>query len=86
MTAISEPYVTVYRGEKPEDWGVTGFVIIAESHIAIHTYPERGMVWADVFSCKDFDASAASGAIGGLFLLTDVTSNVVDRGLERSAK
>jgi S-adenosylmethionine decarboxylase len=33
LTKISEPFVLNYTGEKPEDWGITGFVIIAESHI-----------------------------------------------------
>ena len=31
--------------------------MIAESHIAMHTFPERRLVWADIFSCKDFDAT-----------------------------
>ena len=28
MTKISEPFVFQYSGVKPEDWGVTGFVIM----------------------------------------------------------
>ncbi len=56
MTKITQPTVLEYRGSKPEDWGVSGYVMIAESHIAMHTFPERRLVWADIFSCKDFDA------------------------------
>ena len=56
MTKITQPKVLEYRGTKPEDWGVSGYVMIAESHISMHTFPERGLVWADIFSCKDFDA------------------------------
>ncbi|MFH0927753.1 MAG: S-adenosylmethionine decarboxylase, partial [Candidatus Micrarchaeota archaeon] len=41
MTKIIPPYVFKYEGIKPEDWGVSGIVLIAESHIAIHTYPEK---------------------------------------------
>lgn len=33
----------------------TGFVVIAESHISIHTYPEKESITIDVYSCKDFD-------------------------------
>jgi S-adenosylmethionine decarboxylase len=51
MTKISEPHVMRYVGEKADDWGVSGFVLIAESHIAIHTFPDRGYVWVDIFSC-----------------------------------
>src|SRR5574341_1333115 len=58
MTKITQPTVLPYNGTKPEDWGVSGFVMIAESHISVHTFPERRLVWADIFSCKDFDASA----------------------------
>ena len=39
MTKISTPHVQRYVGEKPADWGVSGFVLIAESHITIHTFP-----------------------------------------------
>src|SRR4029078_4992088 len=55
MTKITVPHVFEYHGVKPEDWGVSGFVIIAESHIAVHTFPQHGQVWVDVFSCKGFD-------------------------------
>ena len=33
--------------------GVTGVVIIAESHLALHTWPEHGYVAIDYFSCGD---------------------------------
>ena len=32
-------------------YGVSGVVVIAESHIAIHTWPEHGYAALDVFSC-----------------------------------
>ena len=31
--------------------GVSGVVVIAESHISIHTWPEYGYAAADVFTC-----------------------------------
>jgi S-adenosylmethionine decarboxylase len=31
--------------------GVTGVIVIAESHVAIHTWPERGYAAVDIFSC-----------------------------------
>jgi S-adenosylmethionine decarboxylase len=82
MTKISEPYVLNYTGEKPEDWGITGFVIIAESHISIHTFPEHGYVWVDIFSCKEFESDGATDRIIRDFGLTHVTRKVHDRGLE----
>lgn len=32
--------------------GVTGVVIIAESHISIHTWPELGYAAVDIFTCS----------------------------------
>ena len=33
--------------------GVSGVVVIAESHITIHTWPEHGYAAVDVFSCSE---------------------------------
>jgi S-adenosylmethionine decarboxylase len=82
MTKISEPFVMPYVGDKAEDWGVSGFVLIAESHIAIHTFPDRGYVWVDVFSCKEFDGDIATDSIVEAFGLTHITKRVLERGLE----
>lgn len=59
MTKIAEPRVIRYREGNPRDWGISGFVFIAESHISIHTFSQRNYVNVDVFSCKDFDADLA---------------------------
>ncbi len=36
-------------------WGVSGAVIISESHLAIHTWPEFGFAAVDLFTCGDID-------------------------------
>jgi S-adenosylmethionine decarboxylase len=69
-------------GEKPEDWGVSGFVIIAESHIAIHTFPDHGYVWVDVFSCKEFETDGAIDVIVDAFGLAEAKTRLLERGLE----
>lgn len=33
--------------------GVSGAVVIAESHVAIHTWPEYGYAAVDIFTCGD---------------------------------
>jgi S-adenosylmethionine decarboxylase proenzyme len=33
--------------------GVTGVIVIAESHFAIHTWPEHGFAAVDLFTCGD---------------------------------
>jgi len=38
---------------KFEPQGVTAIAMLAESHISIHTWPEKGMAVCDVFTCGD---------------------------------
>ena len=82
MTKIMPPYVFRYTGIKPEDWGVSGVVLIAESHISIHTFPDKQYINIDVFSCKYFDADLALQFMRDKFGITDVNAHVLERGLE----
>ena len=82
MTKIAPPHVCRYVGVKPEDWGISGFVLIAESHISIHTFPDHGYLWVDVFSCKSFDATAAIDDIRERFQLQEWQVHTLPRGLE----
>jgi S-adenosylmethionine decarboxylase len=34
-------------------FGISGMVIIAESHLSIHTWPEYGYAAVDIFTCGD---------------------------------
>ncbi len=36
-----------------EPFGVSGVIIVAESHLAIHTWPEYGFAAVDFFTCGD---------------------------------
>ncbi len=82
MTKIMPPYVFKYHGKVPEDWGLSGFVLIAESHISIHTFPDRGYLSLDIFSCKDFDYNQAIAYASQLFGISRYEHNLLDRGLE----
>ena len=37
------------------DGGVSGVLVLAESHISIHTWPERGFAAIDIFMCGACD-------------------------------
>ena len=82
MTKIMPPYVFRYEGSKPEDWGVSGFVLIAESHISIHTYPEKNYLSLDIFSCKEFDVARATKIVQDYFSIQKVEKKVFNRGTE----
>lgn len=47
-------------------WGVSGAVIISESHLTIHTWPEHNYAAVDLFTCGDIDYEA------GLRVLKDL--------------
>ncbi|MCD6230815.1 MAG: S-adenosylmethionine decarboxylase [Dehalococcoidia bacterium] len=79
MTKISPTFVTEYTGPNPKDWGISGFVVIAESHISFHTFVERDYVNVDVFSCKDFDADKVISDIQNTFQLVESWPRLIDR-------
>lgn len=39
--------------------GVSGVVVLAESHVAIHTWPEHGVAAVDVFTCGEPEIAQA---------------------------
>jgi S-adenosylmethionine decarboxylase len=65
LTPVGEPHWHQF----PEPGGVTGLVLLAESHLAVHTFPEHGSLCLNLFCCAprpawDFAAGlrAAVGA------------------------
>ncbi|BCS31795.1 hypothetical protein TBR22_A09990 [Luteitalea sp. TBR-22] len=63
----------------PGPGGLTGFVVLAESHLACHTFPEHGSICVNVFCCRaraDFDAAAVMAEELGA---TDTLVRRVDR-------
>ncbi len=58
MTLIDEPRLLRYTppDDKPNDnYGLSGFAMLAESHVSLHTWPEYRRVYIDVFSCNSFN-------------------------------
>lgn len=84
MTKMIRPQVYTYRGKTPEDWGLSGFVLIAESHISVHTFPDRRYVNIDIFSCKEFDAASSLKDVEEAFSLPEVRVWTLERGVEHS--
>lgn len=82
MTKIMPPYVFKYQAHVPEDSGLSGFVLIAESHISVHTYPEKGYLSLDIFSCKDFNHHQAVAYATELFGISRHELNLLNRGVE----
>ena len=54
MTKLAGPIYGSVEDSEDEN-GISGIVLIKESHIAIHTYEERKTLFLDIFSCKAFE-------------------------------
>ena len=44
--------MTDYLSKKFEPYGISGVLIISESHLTIHTWPEYNYVGIDIFTCS----------------------------------
>jgi S-adenosylmethionine decarboxylase len=82
MHKIAEPSLVELGDLSPKDpGGVSGFVMIAESHISIHTFPLRGFVSADVYTCQNsLDTEQICEYFAEAFGLQDLETNLVRRG------
>lgn len=82
MHAISEPcLVEVGPLNRKDPGGLSGFVMIAESHISFHTFPARRFVSADVYTCQnDLDTERVKNMLSIAFWAESADVTVVPRG------
>jgi len=63
--------------------GVTGVAVLAESHLAVHTWPEYGYAAVDVFTCgQTADPEAAVKVLEGHFQPQRVRMQHIPRGVQ----
>ena len=60
--------------------GVTGVAILAESHISIHTWPEKDYAAVDIFMCGNCDPANAEKHIIEKLLPKKTSSQTLRRG------
>jgi S-adenosylmethionine decarboxylase len=65
--------------------GITGVVLLAESHISIHTWPEYGFAAADIFMCGNAVPQRALDVIEAALRPTRTSIQSVARGEEPNA-
>jgi len=82
MHKLIEPMVVEVNQLSDKDpGGLSGYVLIAESHISVHTFPLRGFVSADVYTCQNsLDAERIRQYFADAFALQDVETNLIRRG------
>ena len=88
MHAICAPVVVEVGPNCLKDpGGLSGFVMIAESHISFHTFPGRGFVTIDLYTCQSgLDREATVDRLLRAFQLVDAEVNVQERGLRYPAE
>lgn len=84
MHKLMPPYVVIAQAnDKKDPGGISGFVMIAESHISIHTFPGKKFVSIDVYTCQDkLAATRIINYFKEVFGLQEVETNIVKRGLK----
>ncbi len=63
----------------PDPGGVTGFVMLSESHLACHTYPEHGMATINLYCCRPRPEWPWQARLQEMLGATDVRVRVMDR-------
>lgn len=75
LTALAAPVMHRFAGG-----GVTGFILLAESHIALHSFPDRGYLALDIFCCGDGDPHPALDVFRERFKPTREHVTEISRG------
>jgi len=79
MTPIMRPYII--SGETPQgEPVVSSMTMIAESHIALHVFPESKRACFDIFSCRPFDREAVMRELLAVLKGEDVHTSLIARG------
>ncbi len=80
MEKVSPVHLYDIETSNPLDAGMSGFVVIAQSHISLHAWPEYGEVDIDICSCKEFGQEDAINFAKEVFKTEDVEAHFVVRG------
>lgn len=86
-TKASNATIISHNFHKFSPYGVSGVVVIAESHVAIHTWPEYNYAAVDIFTCGDtIDPWVIQEHLKEYFESKNVSSMEMKRGLFKVPK
>lgn len=81
LSVVGTPQWHVFPGEA----GVTGLVLLAESHVAVHTFPELGLATFNLYCCRPRAPWPWESRLASLLGATSVTVRSFDRGAAAAA-
>ena len=82
LNKISEPLVV--RCNAGDESGISGVILMAESHISIHTYSKKNFAVMDLFSCKEFDVDKVIKILKNKFEFEKINKRLVVREYEKN--
>jgi S-adenosylmethionine decarboxylase len=77
LRAVADPVWHVF----PDAGGITGVVLLAESHFTVHTYPEVGLATLNLYCCRPTAAWDWGGTLRTRLGARDVSVRRIGRGL-----
>jgi S-adenosylmethionine decarboxylase len=82
MHPLCEPSIVSAPDNQLKDpGGWSGFLIIAESHISLHTFPKRRFISADVYTCQNgIDVDVVIEYFQRAFALQEIETHFIVRG------
>ncbi len=88
VTACGATLLHIHLHHFTPNKGVTGVAVLAESHISVHTWPERAFAAFDIFMCGDSEPEKAIALLEKYFNATQSEVKILKRGvgLNDSAK
>jgi S-adenosylmethionine decarboxylase len=66
--------------------GITGVAVLAESHISVHTWPEKGYAAFDIFMCGDAEPQRAADVLVAALKPARSEFRELRRGVEEAAQ
>lgn len=81
MKVIAGPLVIYYdHPTREKESGVSGILILADSHFSLHSFINDGFLFLDLFSCDEFDPKELNQLLVDTFAPKDYTYRVDYRG------
>ncbi len=85
VTACHATLLHIHLHQFSESGGISGVAVLAESHISVHTWPERGYAAFDVFMCGAATPSNAPAVLDEAFKPSDLKVKEILRGRVEAA-
>lgn len=64
---------------KLQTYGYSTLVMIAESHLSLHTFPEDNFITFDCYSCKEFDHTKIVEVLNKHLIMNEINLNLIKR-------